>query len=237
MAAGSPSAGRARFASTDARPARAWRRAAGIGDREIVTIEGVSEQGGPGGQGAWRGGSTSRSAATVESGQIMSAMALLTEKPRPADAEHRMPPWRVTSAAANGYPHQPPVQRGPDGLGVTAMCCPACHQAANFDRGRVPGNPNWHLAPASSGATQRRALAGSASRSRPGAKWRASPSRSSSSTWRTTRSWAGRGTRRGPRAERRGPRRPWRSGESAGGLRRRLPHALANTTSGPGASP
>ena len=58
----------------------------------------------------------------------------------------------------NGYPHQPPVQRGPDGFGVTAMRCPACHQAANFDPGRVPGNPNWHLAPASM-AWQRRTLA------------------------------------------------------------------------------
>lgn len=58
----------------------------------------------------------------------------------------------------NGYPHQPPVQRGPDGFGVTAMRCPACHQTANFDPGRVPGNPNWHLAPASM-AWQRRTLA------------------------------------------------------------------------------
>lgn len=56
-----------------------------------------------------------------------------------------------------GYPHQPPVQRGADGLGVTAMRCPACHQAANFDPGRVPGHPQWHLAPASM-AWQRRSL-------------------------------------------------------------------------------
>ncbi len=57
-----------------------------------------------------------------------------------------------------GYPHQPPVQRGPDGLGVTAMRCPTCHQAENFDPGRVPGNPTWRLAPASMG-WQRRSLA------------------------------------------------------------------------------
>jgi hypothetical protein len=43
--------------------------------------------------------------------------------------------------------HQPPVQRGPDGLGLPAMRCPICHQQANFDPGRVPGNPIWHLAP------------------------------------------------------------------------------------------
>ena len=43
--------------------------------------------------------------------------------------------------------HQPPVERGPDGFGLPAMRCPICHQAANFDSARVPGNPIWHLAP------------------------------------------------------------------------------------------
>lgn len=57
-----------------------------------------------------------------------------------------------------GYPHQPPVQRGPDGLGVTAMRCTTCHQKDNFDPGRVPGNPNWRLAPAAM-AWQGRSLA------------------------------------------------------------------------------
>jgi hypothetical protein len=46
-----------------------------------------------------------------------------------------------------GRLHQPPVERGADGLGLPAMRCPICHQAANFDPGRVPGNPHWHLAP------------------------------------------------------------------------------------------
>jgi hypothetical protein len=57
-----------------------------------------------------------------------------------------------------GYPHQPPVQRGPDGLGVTIMRCGTCHQAANFDPGRVPGQARWRLAPASM-AWQNRSLA------------------------------------------------------------------------------
>jgi hypothetical protein len=57
-----------------------------------------------------------------------------------------------------GYPHQPAVQRGADGLGVTAMRCKTCHQTANFDPGRVPGNPQWRLAPASM-AWQQRSLA------------------------------------------------------------------------------
>jgi hypothetical protein len=43
--------------------------------------------------------------------------------------------------------HQPPVTRGDDGFGLPAMRCQICHQAANFDPGRVPGDPGWHLAP------------------------------------------------------------------------------------------
>jgi hypothetical protein len=43
--------------------------------------------------------------------------------------------------------HQPPVERGVDGLGLTAMRCPICHQQANFDPGRMPGHPEWHIAP------------------------------------------------------------------------------------------
>ena len=43
--------------------------------------------------------------------------------------------------------HQPPVERGEDGFGLPAMRCSICHQAANFERAGVPGNPGWHLAP------------------------------------------------------------------------------------------
>jgi hypothetical protein len=43
--------------------------------------------------------------------------------------------------------HQPPVARGVDGHGTPTMRCSSCHQAANFDPGRVPGHPEWHLAP------------------------------------------------------------------------------------------
>jgi hypothetical protein len=43
--------------------------------------------------------------------------------------------------------HQPPVERGVDGHGTEAMRCSICHQNANFDPGRVPGHPEWHLAP------------------------------------------------------------------------------------------
>ena len=57
-----------------------------------------------------------------------------------------------------GYPHQPPVQRGADGRGVASMRCATCHQTANFDPGRVPGHPEWHLAPLSM-AWQHKSLA------------------------------------------------------------------------------
>jgi hypothetical protein len=43
--------------------------------------------------------------------------------------------------------HQPPVTRGVDGHGSETMRCSTCHQNANFDPGRVPGHPEWHLAP------------------------------------------------------------------------------------------
>jgi hypothetical protein len=43
--------------------------------------------------------------------------------------------------------HQPPVARGVDGHGTETMRCSICHQDANFEPGRVPGHPEWHLAP------------------------------------------------------------------------------------------
>jgi hypothetical protein len=46
-------------------------------------------------------------------------------------------------------PHQPLVVRGADGHGAPGMACGTCHHAANYDAARVPGHPQWHLAPAS----------------------------------------------------------------------------------------
>ena len=46
-------------------------------------------------------------------------------------------------------PHQPPVWRGADGHGLPAMRCSSCHGAANFEPGRMPGHPEWQLAPRS----------------------------------------------------------------------------------------
>ncbi|NMO16587.1 Isoquinoline 1-oxidoreductase subunit [Pyxidicoccus fallax] len=47
----------------------------------------------------------------------------------------------------NGQPHDPPVVRGPGDKGVVGMECTSCHQDRNLAHARVPGAPNWHLAP------------------------------------------------------------------------------------------
>ncbi|HLL22194.1 MAG TPA: hypothetical protein VK427_08680, partial [Kofleriaceae bacterium] len=43
--------------------------------------------------------------------------------------------------------HDPPVQRGAEDRGVPGMECSTCHQDRNQPMTRVPGAPNWHLAP------------------------------------------------------------------------------------------
>jgi cytochrome c5 len=48
-----------------------------------------------------------------------------------------------------GRPHEPRVQRGPDGHGVPAMRCSTCHTSSNYDVVGMPGNAHWALAPAS----------------------------------------------------------------------------------------
>jgi hypothetical protein len=46
-------------------------------------------------------------------------------------------------------PHQPPAFRGEGGVGPPGgLACISCHPAANFDAARVPGHPQWRLAPA-----------------------------------------------------------------------------------------
>lgn len=43
--------------------------------------------------------------------------------------------------------HEPPVVRGPENAGVAGLECQGCHQDHNAELARVPGAPNWHLAP------------------------------------------------------------------------------------------
>ena len=45
--------------------------------------------------------------------------------------------------------HDPPVLRGTDDRGIPALGCVTCHQDRNAELARVPGAPDWHLAPRS----------------------------------------------------------------------------------------
>jgi hypothetical protein len=46
-------------------------------------------------------------------------------------------------------PHEPLVVRGADGHGAPGLVCTTCHGNANYEQAQVPGDPHWHLAPAS----------------------------------------------------------------------------------------
>lgn len=73
----------------------------------------------------------------AEAGRVLQHPRCLNCHPagnRPAQGEH-------------GRPHQPQVVRGEDGMGAIGMRCTTCHGEANFDPGKVPGHPRWHLAP------------------------------------------------------------------------------------------
>jgi hypothetical protein len=43
--------------------------------------------------------------------------------------------------------HDPPIVRSEGGRGVVGMQCTGCHQDRNLELARVPGAPNWRLAP------------------------------------------------------------------------------------------
>lgn len=50
-----------------------------------------------------------------------------------------------------GRVHDPPVIRGADDKGFVGTRCTSCHQDRNLDLARVPGAPEWHLAPRTMG--------------------------------------------------------------------------------------
>jgi hypothetical protein len=45
--------------------------------------------------------------------------------------------------------HDPPVLRGDADRGIPALGCTTCHQDRNAELARIPGAPDWHLAPRS----------------------------------------------------------------------------------------
>ena len=47
----------------------------------------------------------------------------------------------------DSHPHQPLVVRGEANIGAVGMRCTTCHGPTNFDPAKVPGHPEWHLAP------------------------------------------------------------------------------------------
>lgn len=57
------------------------------------------------------------------------------------------PPDDTPRQGDDHMPHDPPATRGPAGRGVPAMQCGSCHQDQNLPHARVPGAPDWHLAP------------------------------------------------------------------------------------------
>lgn len=57
------------------------------------------------------------------------------------------PDGDVPHHGTQGQLHNPPVVRGPEDKGVVGMECTSCHQDRNLELARVPGAPNWHLAP------------------------------------------------------------------------------------------
>ena len=86
------------------------------------------------------------------------AIADRTERSRALFAEASrvlLHPRCVNCHPAGDVPHQgmqlafhdPPVVRGPDNFGVPGNQCRTCHQDRNQAMTRVPGAPDWHLAP------------------------------------------------------------------------------------------
>ena len=57
------------------------------------------------------------------------------------------PPDDVPRQGEASALHDPPVLRGKDDRGIPALGCATCHQDRNVEHARVPGAPDWHLAP------------------------------------------------------------------------------------------
>jgi hypothetical protein len=83
-----------------------------------------------------------------ESGAAFARIAEVLRHPRCLNCH---PTGDVPRQTDDRHSHRMLVMRGADGWGTPAMRCPACHQRVNTADGRVPGAPNWHLAPRSMG--------------------------------------------------------------------------------------
>lgn len=57
------------------------------------------------------------------------------------------PPDDVPRQGDRHVLHDPPIVRGAANNGVDGLHCGTCHQDANLELARIPGAPNWQLAP------------------------------------------------------------------------------------------
>ena len=57
------------------------------------------------------------------------------------------PPDDTTRQGDRHVLHDPPVLRGHEDRGIPALGCDTCHQERNAELARIPGAPDWHLAP------------------------------------------------------------------------------------------
>jgi hypothetical protein len=85
--------------------------------------------------------------ATMPQGIAFERLAEVLMHPRCLNCHRREAPRQGDDARA----HVPPVVRGPDNTGVSAMRCANCHRDSNNPASGVPGAPHWQLAPTSMG--------------------------------------------------------------------------------------
>ena len=89
--------------------------------------------------------SSAKASATAESLRLYKEMHAVLGHPRCVNCH---PKDDTPTQGMDGHVHSPPITRGPQNNGPIGLQCAACHGAANYDVARVPGAPNWHLAPA-----------------------------------------------------------------------------------------
>lgn len=88
-----------------------------------------------------------QSSMTAESIRLYTQMYAVLSHPRCVNCHPRDD---TPKQGLDQHIHSPPMTRGPQDRGPLGLSCAACHTGANYDvASRVPGAPDWHLAPAS----------------------------------------------------------------------------------------
>ena len=89
---------------------------------------------------------SAQTSTTAESVRLYMQMHAVLSHPRCVNCHPRDD---TPKQGLDQHVHSPPITRGPQDRGPLGLSCAACHNDANYDPSRVPGAPNWHLAPAS----------------------------------------------------------------------------------------